>query len=135
MNVGVSEGTSVRAHAVEHELMQAIACPRIVAAKRLEDDQGPLELAGKRSSVLEREVVTPPPRSGHPVDDEVARSPNRLVVEKPNAGRWNAGQVMILSSPPSPEPRAPSPEPRAPTAQPPPMHLTPTGTCVTIYPD
>jgi hypothetical protein len=59
-------------HAVEHESMNPVACPRIVAAQRLEYNQRLVQIAAVLQCQIEAKIVLQPPRGDHPVHNVLA---------------------------------------------------------------
>ena len=79
-DAGGGEAGGVVTHAGEHEGVQAVAGPRVIAAQGLEHEQGPGERAGAGDRVVEREAPRTSPRGGHPVAHELAVGARRYGV-------------------------------------------------------
>ena len=69
-------------HALQDKRVQPIARPLVAATQRLEDQQGPPEVAGVLHGPLQAKVGVAPARTGHPIQDVIATlSDGRLIGE------------------------------------------------------
>ena len=75
-------------HAVDDETVQAVACPSVIAAKRLENHQRNTELARPVRRPLETKIESRTPRGDHPIDHPCAIRPNRSRVRGSDPQGW-----------------------------------------------
>ena len=74
-------GHRVVTHAFENELMEARAGPRVVDPQALVDHKRLAQLVRALDRVVERVIARKPARHLHPVEDEIPRLVDGLVVE------------------------------------------------------
>src|SRR3984885_7807733 len=80
-------------HALQDELMQAIAGPGVIATERFQNHQGLLEFAGPFDSMIQRKVPMGAAERDHPVQDEIFLRPDGLVVASADANFGDCGQL------------------------------------------
>lgn len=74
------ERPGVVCHAVEHEGVQSIRCPRVVDLERFEDDERSMERVRVLNGAVEGEVPRRPPRRDHPIENERSLGMNGRII-------------------------------------------------------
>jgi hypothetical protein len=79
------KSASVVSHSIQNEGVSTVARPLSVACEGLDDEERKFQLQAPADRVIEGEVPVGTPRDRHPVQDEVAVSAWREVLDQPDA--------------------------------------------------
>ena len=85
-------------HAFEHEAVQPLAGPRIIAAQRFEDEHRFAQLAAPFHRAIQRKIPARPAERDHPVEDVVAACVDGCWVERANAHERNSSHNFLRNA-------------------------------------